>query len=153
MSSARRYLDVIDSVATARANAQSARSAQSAAQFAQIAQNAHAQGLGPVFALLLSRCPHHIDHRDWQRAVKDGSRFLARWGEQADGLGWSARDLFGLHAAPANPPQNYRRLSRYDETGLIWLLRGRPVVMLTDATAVLENPSGAVTVYRKQPKS
>jgi hypothetical protein len=105
-----------------------------------------------VFAVLLSRCPRFIDHGDWQQAVKDGDRFLARWGEQADGLGWLARDLFGLHTAPANPPQNYRRLSRYDETGLIWLLRGRPVVMLTDATAVIENPSGAVTVYRKERK-
>src|SRR5262249_44217882 len=38
---------------------------------------------------------------------------------------------------------SYRRLSRYDETGLIWLLQGRPVVMLTAATAAIENPTGA----------
>jgi hypothetical protein len=152
MSSARRYLDVVDSVATARANAQSARTAQSAVQFAQITQNAHAQGLGSVFALLQSRCPDKIDHGAWQQAVEDGSRFLARWGAQADGLGWTAQDLFGLHAVPDNPSQNYRRLSRYDQTGLIWLLLGRSVVMLTDATAAIENPSGAVTIYYKRSK-
>jgi len=146
MSSARRYLDVVDSVAKARANAQTA---QSAVQFAQIAQNAHAQRLGSVFALLQSRCPDRIDHGDWQQAVKDGSCFLARWGMQADGLGWTAPDLFGLHVVPDNPSQNYRRLSRYDETGLIWLLRGRPVVALTAATAAIEGPSGTVTIYRK----
>jgi hypothetical protein len=152
MSSARRYLDVVDSVATARANAQSARTARSAVQFAQIAQIAHAQGLGSMFALLQSRCPNKIDHGDWQQAVKDGSHFLARWGVQAARFGWTARDLFGLHAVSDNPSQNYRRLSRYDETGLIWLLRGRPVVMLADATAAIENPSGAITIYRKHRK-
>jgi hypothetical protein len=49
-------------------------------------------------------------------------------------------------------PPNYRRLSRYDETGLIWLLRGRPVVALSDATAAIEQSTGAVTIYRKNNK-
>jgi hypothetical protein len=47
---------------------------------------------------------------------------------------------------------NCRRLSRYDETGLIWLLKGRPVVALTEATAAIENPTGAITIYRKNNK-
>jgi hypothetical protein len=64
---------------------------------------------------------------DWQQAVEDGRRFLARWGEQTKALGWTAHDLFGLAPPPERPAASYRRLSRYDMTGLIWLLRGRPV--------------------------
>src|SRR6516162_8969657 len=50
-------------------------------------------------------------------------RFLAKWGEQAAALGWTPRDLFGLQKSPDQPHPSYRRLSRYDETGLIWLLQ------------------------------
>jgi hypothetical protein len=105
-----------------------------------------------VFALLQQRCPEHIELFDWRRTVEDGRRFLARWGEKAEALGWTSRDLFGLHRAPDKPAPNYRRLSRYDETGLIWLLRGRAVVALTASTAAINNPTGAVTAYRKNNK-
>jgi hypothetical protein len=54
--------------------------------------------------------------------------------------------LFGLPRIPEKPAPNYRRLSRYDETRLIWLLKGRPVVALTEATAAIENPTGAITI-------
>ena len=91
------------------------------------------------------------EHR-WQQTIEDGRRFLVRWGEQANALGWTARDLFGLHGVPDKPAPNYRRLSRYDETGLIWLLQGRPVVALTENTAAIENPTGSITVYRKNNK-
>jgi hypothetical protein len=104
------------------------------------------------FAALERQCPDHVAPYDWQQAIEDARRFLVRWGEQADLLGWTARDLFGLHTPPAKPAPNYRRLSRYDETGLIWLLRGRPVVALTADTAAIENPPGAVTVYRRHNK-
>jgi hypothetical protein len=63
-------------------------------------------------------------------------------------LGWTARELFGPHALPARSHPNYRRLSRYDETGLIWLLRGRPVVALTETTAAIQGAT-AVVIYRK----
>jgi hypothetical protein len=73
-------------------------------------------------------------------------------GEQTASLGWTARDLFGLPRIPEKPAPNYRRLSRYDETGLIWLLRGRPVVALSDTTAAIEQTTGAITIYRKNNK-
>jgi hypothetical protein len=107
--------------------------------------------LAEAFEAVESRCPDHIEPEDWQQAVEDGRRFLARWGEQAAALGWTARDLFGLHRVPDKPTPTYRRLSRYDATGLIWLLRGRLVVALTTNTAAIENPTGAVTVYNKKP--
>jgi len=91
-----------------------------------------------VLAILRERCPDHIDLHDWQLAIEDACRFLAQWGEQAELLGWTARDLFGLAPVLAKPTPSYRRLSRYDLTGLIWLLRGRPVVALTEATAAIQ---------------
>ena len=107
---------------------------------------------GRTFQELESCCPEHIDVADWQQAVDDARRFLAQWGVQADALGWTARDLFGLHKPPDSPAPSYRRLSRYDETGLIWLLRGRPVVALTGGAAAIENPTSAITVYGKHNK-
>jgi len=89
---------------------------------------------------------------DWQQAVADGRRFLAQWGEQAAALEWTEHDLFGLHRVPENSTASYRRLSRYDETGLVWLLRGRPVVALRVATAAIEHKTGVITIYRKNHK-
>ena len=107
---------------------------------------------GRTLSELERRCPVRIDPARWQQAVNDGQRFLAQWGEQAEALGWTARDLFGLHEIPANPHPSYRRLSRYDCTGLIWLLQGCPVVALTEATAAIKSPTGNLTTYRKHNK-
>jgi hypothetical protein len=107
---------------------------------------------GRSFSELECRCPNHIDPARWQRAVADGGRFLAQWGEQAEALGWTARDIFGLHDVPTNPHPTYQRLSRYDCTGLIWLLQGCSVVALTEVTAAIRMPSGNVTTYRKHNK-
>jgi hypothetical protein len=92
-------------------------------------------GLGRVLAALEYRYPDLVPVDRWQAAVEDGRCFLARWGNQAEALGWTARDLFGLQTPPAKSHPSYSRLSRYDETGLIWLLQGREVVVLTEATA------------------
>jgi hypothetical protein len=108
--------------------------------------------LDSAYAALTARSPEHVPADRWQQAVQDGRRFLAKWGAQAAALGWTPRDLFGLHKSPKRPHPSYCRLSRYNETGLIWLLQGRPVVALTDATAAIENPSGAITVYRRYDK-
>jgi hypothetical protein len=98
------------------------------------------------------RCPAYVEHDRWRQAIDDAHRFLSRWGSQAEARGWTVRDLFGLAPAPDNPRPSYRRLSRYDETGLIWLLRGRQVRALTEGTAAIESPTGAVTVYRRHNK-
>ena len=105
-----------------------------------------------VLAMLQEHCPDHVERGRWQQAIEDGRGFLETWGQQAESLGWTSRDLFGLHMPPAQPHPSYRRLSRYDETGLIWLLQGRPVVALTDTTAAIESPTGAITVYRRYDK-
>jgi hypothetical protein len=102
-----------------------------------------------VFAHLQLRPPAFVPEDRWQMAIMDGSAFLAQWGVQAQRLGWNSSNLFGLHTPPANPHPSYRRLSRYDQTGLVWLLEGRPVVALTEATATIRHPTGSVTVFRK----
>ena len=105
-----------------------------------------------TFEHLKSRCPGLVPHDWWQQAVQDSRRFLAQWGGQAAALGWTAHDLFGLAQPPARPHPSYRRLSRYDETGLIWLLCGREVVALTETTAVIRSSTGAITIYRRHYK-
>jgi hypothetical protein len=104
-----------------------------------------------TFSALETRCPALVPADRWQAAVEDGRRFLARWGEQAEALGWTSKDLFGLHTPPASPHPSYARLSRYDEAGLIWLLCGREVIALTEVTAAIQGTSG-VTVYRRHNK-
>ena len=168
-----RYLDVLDRVAEAHANAKSAKSAKSApgtkaeaAQNSQNVQNSHAQGpaskrgseqnpYGSTIATLKSRCPDLVPRARWQQAIEDGRAFLAKWGGQAEALGWTAQDLFGLHTPPERPHPSYSRLSRYDEAGLIWLLCGRGVVALTEATAAIQSSTGAIsaiTTYRRHNK-
>jgi hypothetical protein len=97
---------------------------------------------------LESGCPDQVAADDWEQAIDDGRRFLAQWGEQAEALRWTPDDLFGLHDPTQRPGPNYRRLSRYDATGLIWLLYGRPVVALTASAAVIGREGGP-TFYRR----
>src|SRR5262245_37413197 len=58
------------------------------------------------------------------------------------GHGLPARDLFGRPDVPDRPGPKYQRLSRYDQTGLVWLLRGRRVVEFTKDKAVIETATG-----------
>jgi hypothetical protein len=101
-----------------------------------------------TMATLESECPAAVDTGRWRQAIADAAAFLATWGAQAHACGWTGRELFGLHTAPERPAANYGRLSRYDETGLIWLLRGRAVIALTETTAAIQGAT-AILTYRK----
>jgi hypothetical protein len=106
-----------------------------------------------AFTHLLVEPPAHISADRWQQAVEDGRSFLTAWGEQADAFGWDSRDLFGLDIPPADPHPSYSRLSRYDNTGLCWLLQGKDVIAMTADTATIRNPrTGAITIYRRSNK-
>jgi hypothetical protein len=109
------------------------------------------QHYGYVVAALRSKCPELVDAVRWQQAVQDADCFLAKWGKQAHALGWTVRELFGLHPVPARPAPNFQRLSRCDNTGLIWLLNGRPVVAMTETEGAIQGAS-AVLMYRKHRK-
>ena len=102
-----------------------------------------------VLSELDRRCPDFVETDRWRQCVTDAQRFLADWGDQAAALGWTADDLFGLHPVPERPALSYCRLARYDCTGLLWLLQGRPVIALTDTTATIRTPSGGTGTYRK----
>jgi hypothetical protein len=108
---------------------------------------------GRTYTALEQRCPDHVSVMRWQHAVEDGRRFLATWGQQAESLGWTSADLFGLHTPPDRRRPSYSRLSRYDCTGLVWLLQKREVVALTADSATIRNPiTGNITVYRRHNK-
>jgi hypothetical protein len=101
---------------------------------------------------LEDRCPDQIDPSRWHLAIEDGRRFLKQWGGQAEALGWTVTELFGLDPIPAHAGPAYQRLSRYDNTGLIWLLQGNPVAALTESTAAVKMPTGNILTYRKRHK-
>jgi hypothetical protein len=115
-------------------------------------ESAETSPYSTVVSGLRSKCPTAVDDTDWQQAIMDSDRFMEQWVDQAAALGWTARDLFGLAPVPDRASPNFRRLSRYDLTGLIWLLRGRPVVAVTENSAAIQGSSGAVTIYRKNSK-
>src|SRR5262249_48699619 len=141
-----KYLDIL---ARAEAYDKNDRNDQRPHERASRADFGRKCRFGRTLSALETRCPDLVPVGRWQQAVEDGRRFLTQWGGQAEVIGWTARDLFGLHQPPADAHPSYSRLSRCDETGLIWLLAGRPVVALTATTAAIRSPSGNVTIYRK----
>jgi hypothetical protein len=90
---------------------------------------------------LQDRQPQGVGEARWHEALNDGRRFLEIWGKRAADLGWTGDDLFGLH--PTAP------LARYDAMGLVWLLRGRPVVALTATEAIIRASAGTTLRFRK----
>ena len=102
-----------------------------------------------ALSALESACPEFVPEDRWRRCIEDGRRFLAAWADRAEALGWTPRDLFGLMPVPRHAKPSFNRLARYDEIGLIWLLAGREVGALTEATAAIRSPTGAITTYRK----
>jgi hypothetical protein len=104
-----------------------------------------------TLAALCERCPDFVEEHRWQEAITDAIAFVTQWDVRAAALGWTAPDLFGLATLPDGPGPNYQRLSRYDQTGLVWLLQGRRVVELTKDKAVIETATGTVA-YRRYNK-
>ena len=88
-----------------------------------------------------TRPPADIPPARWQQFVDDGGRILDQWAAQAKALGWSPLELFGCDRP--------RPLARTDNTGLIWLLRGRRLLALTAETATIENKNAPPHKYRR----
>ena len=104
-----------------------------------------------VFGTLQVKCPNHVPEGRWRQCLEDGKRFLTKWGESAERLGWSSADLFGLHTPPDEPRSSYQRLSRYDCMGLCWALQGREVIALTAEGATIRAATGnTLTFYRQR---
>jgi len=106
-----------------------------------------------AFEELERRRPERVDDADWHQAATDGRQFLSQWGEEAERLGWTADDLFGLPPIPKQPAWDWHRLARIDQVGLVWLLRGRKVVALSVDQAVIATPSEASIRSASYPRS
>ena len=125
------------------------------AKVAKVAKVQHPASASPYqgsLDTLERRCPDFVETGQWRQAVEDGRQFLATWGDQAKGLGWTAQELFGLHPLPAKPHASFDRLSRYNSTGLVWLLHGRVVVKMTADSAAIRTASGRTLMYSKNNK-
>jgi hypothetical protein len=68
-------------------------------------------------AALRAKCPAYVPDERWRGAIAEATTFISKWGAQA-------------HPVPERPAANYDRLARFDGMGLIWRLRGRPVIAL-----------------------
>jgi hypothetical protein len=99
---------------------------------------------------LRAQCPDYVPEDRWHEAITDAATFISEWGAEAKSFGWTEHELFGLHPVPERPASNYSRLARLDDMGLLWLLRGRPVVTLTATEAAYRCPSGATLTYRRE---
>ena len=78
----------------------------------------------------------------WKVLQQDALRVLQDWAAQAHRLGWEALDLFGVH--PTKPTV------RMDCMGLVLLLKGRPLVAITDDSAAIKAVSGGSLTFRRR---
>jgi hypothetical protein len=77
----------------------------------------------------------------WKILQEDALAFLGEWACQAHRLGWDALSLFSVHAeAP---------LARLDGMALVPMLGGRPVVAITEDSAVIKANSGGTRTFRR----
>ena len=91
--------------------------------------------------LKLMPAPEWVGVDRWFEMIEDADSFLLSWGRAAHDLGWTAFNLFGVHAiAPG---------SRYDIMGLVSLLGGGSVFALTEQTAAFRRRSGAALTYTR----
>jgi hypothetical protein len=75
--------------------------------------------------------------------INDCGHFIDNgWADRASELGWTPFDLFGC--------DRYKPFARVDRYGLLWLLEGRALRILTADTAVINTTSGfSLTFYRR----
>jgi hypothetical protein len=85
--------------------------------------------------------PEWVGVDRWFEMIEDADAFLSSWSNAARDLGWTALNLFGVHAVAPG--------ARYDVMGLVAVLRGGTVSALTDRTAAIRQPSGSTLTYTR----
>jgi hypothetical protein len=86
--------------------------------------------------------PRGYPKHAWEQLVVDAGRFLGDWAAQAHRLGWPDWELFGCHRrAP---------WGRIQGMGLVLLLRGDEIAVLTKTEAVIRTRTGARQTYRRK---
>lgn len=91
------------------------------------------------------QAPEWAGVKRWFQMIEDTDAMLSNWGRAACDVGWTALDLFGVHAVAPG--------CRYDVMGLVMLLGGGTVFGLTEQTAAFRRPSGSTLTYRRKPMS
>jgi hypothetical protein len=91
-------------------------------------------------ATLAAEPPYDCSEVRWSRAMRGLKRFVDEgWSDKAAILGWTAVELFRL------PPL----WSRVDLAGAALLIGDRRVVVVTEASIVIETPSGTSLKFRR----
>lgn len=86
--------------------------------------------------------PYGLTDERWFTLLRDLRNFADQWLDLALGCGWSLKDLYG---APAE--LHHRRL---DQSGVVALLDGRPVVSIDPNRIVISNGRHAAHVFYRQ---
>jgi hypothetical protein len=86
--------------------------------------------------------PIDIPPERWERFIDDCGRFLDGWVHFALALGWSPLDLFGC--------DRERPWQCIDHQGLLWLLNGNNLVVLSAETAIIETSHNGRQTYRRR---
>jgi hypothetical protein len=94
-------------------------------------------------ALDPNRPPPNFPAPWWRGVIRDAQLFLSVWGRQAADLGWTALDLFGVH--PKVPA------ARFSHMGLLLLVNGGRVVVISAESAIIEQQSGSRLTYTRRP--
>ena len=86
--------------------------------------------------------PADVSQERWATLIADAGGFIEKWGAQASRLGWSVPDLFGVNRV--------KPFVRVDGAGLIRLLNGREVVVLTENEIAIEVSARTHQTYRRK---
>lgn len=116
-----------------------AAQSRSVASVASVAADAEARaGIAK-----LVKCPQPIwlSAHAWASLIADVQAFANDWLIEALGLGWSIPEMFGC---PPDP-----RARRVDLSGLVPLLRGRPVDSISATSAIIRNRIGAPNTFHR----
>jgi hypothetical protein len=91
-----------------------------------------------------ARPPGDVPPKRWLRFINDCGRFLDDdWAHRAAELGWTPIDLFGCDRS--------KPFARIDRCGLLWLLDGRQLHVLTADRAVMKRGNGASATFYRRP--
>ena len=95
-----------------------------------------------VCTLIKLPCPASVQPARWDRLQLDAATFYETWAAQASALGWTAHDLFGANQT--------KPIERVDQAGLVVLINGRELAVLTDSEAVIGTRTSASLTYRRK---
>jgi hypothetical protein len=84
--------------------------------------------------------PRNVPLDRWERFIADCGHFLSLgWANRAEAFGWTSIELFGC--------DRERPLARYEHMGLLWIIQGRRLVVLTAETATIDTLTGSLQSY------